>query len=96
MLQVGVRSDKHTEPCGFGSLKQLAVLQCGPTALKGGRDRVSSQELAQRRGRSLIEENLHLCRCESVSCRVLQDRTNLLDVHAREPFDEIGDRGATF
>ncbi len=47
------------------------------------------QELAERRGRSLIEQNLHLRWRQCAPRGVLQDCTHLLERHTGEQLDEL-------
>ena len=67
MSQVHVGRHKGREAIGFRRVKQLAVAQLRPAALVRGGDFVLRQELTQRSGGSLIEQNAHLRWGESTS-----------------------------
>lgn len=80
----------------FCAAKKLTVLQSGPAELVGRCNRVSGQQLPERNGGSLIEEDTHLGSQESRAGCVLQDMTNLRERNPGKPLKELVNRGILF
>jgi hypothetical protein len=91
ILQVHVRRHQHGKPGHFGHLQQFAIFEIGPTALVRGGDIMLRQELAKRRGRSLIKQDLHLRQRKRAPRGVLQDCAHLLESHTGEQLNELID-----
>ena len=89
VLEISVGGHEDFEPILLCCGNESTVLKLGPAQLVRGYDGVCAKSLAQRRGCTLIEEDLHLCRFERTSSRMLQYCTGLLNCDARKPFDEF-------
>lgn len=61
-----------------------------------GRHFVVRQRLPQWDGRALVEKYAHLSRSQCTPRSVLQDRTNLLERHARKPLYKLGHQRTVF
>src|SRR5258708_26025187 len=96
VAQVLVGGDEDSE-IRFRCAKKAAVFEFVPTHFVGRGNSVACQSVAQGRGRSLVEEDLHRCRRGMLLALrrsqalfgVVQNRVHLFAAHAWEPIEEI-------
>lgn len=96
VLEIPVRGQQNFEACLFSESDQLAVFQIRPSTLVGALNSMFRKFPAQRQGRPLVEEDLHLGGRERTPSRVFKNSLGLVDRHAGEPIDELMDRGVVF
>jgi hypothetical protein len=93
---MGVGGHQHLEALKLGRSEQLAVFECGPTQLVCRDHLMIQQQVAQRCGCALIEQDAHLRRSQRTARGVTQHGTRLFQRNARKQINELADRHTIF
>lgn len=82
--------DENIESLAFCGVEKVAVPEGRPTSLVGGHHLVLCEKFPQRHRRALIKKNSQLRGGQGASRRMLKDRPNLVQRHARKPLNKPG------